>query len=44
MSGASSVQKLTWQQVNAWRLPQQQLAERAEPTALLDVVTRIGGV
>lgn len=38
------MQKLTWQQVNAWRLPQQQLAERAEPTALLDVVTRIGGV
>lgn len=38
------MQKLTWQQVNAWRLAQQQLTERAEPTALLAVVTRLGGV
>lgn len=38
------MQKLTWQQVNRWRLCQQQLIERAEPTALLEVVTRLAGV
>jgi len=36
--------QLTWPQVNAWRLTQQGLAERAKPTDLLDVVTRLGGV
>lgn len=38
------MQKLTWPQVNAWRLTQQGLAERAKPTDLLAVVTRLGGV
>lgn len=36
--------KLTWQQVNSWRLNQQQLLSRAEPAALLSVVSRLGGV
>ncbi len=36
--------QLTWPQVNAWHLTQQGLAERAKPTDLLDVVTRLGGV
>jgi uncharacterized protein YcaQ len=35
---------LKWSQVNAWRLAQHQLLERAEPGQLLEVVTRIGGV
>lgn len=38
------MQQLTWQQVNAWRLAQQQLTKRADLTALLEVVTRLGGV
>lgn len=35
---------LAWEQVNAWRLAQHHLLERAERRQLLDVVTRIGGV
>lgn len=38
------MQKLTWPQVNAWRLAQQQLLERAEFTDLLAVVARLGGI
>ena len=38
------MQKLTWPQVNAWRLAQQQLLERAEFTDLLSVVARLGGL
>jgi uncharacterized protein YcaQ len=38
------MQQLSWQQVNTWRLAQQQLLERAEPVHLLEVVTRLGGV
>ena len=41
---AMTVQRLTWQQVNAWRLTQQQLSVRAAPDALLKVVARLGGV
>lgn len=38
------MQQLTWQQVNSWRLAQQQLLERAAPEEVLAVVTRLGGV
>jgi len=38
------MQQLTWQQVSAWRLAQQQLGERAETADLLTVVARLGGV
>lgn len=38
------MQKLTWPQVNTWRLAQQQLLTRAEAADLLPVVTRLGGV
>jgi len=38
------MQKLTWSQVNAWRLAQQQLLERAAFTDLLSVVARLGGM
>lgn len=38
------MQKVTWQQVNAWRLAHQQLLVRAETAALRQVVTRLGGV
>jgi hypothetical protein len=34
----------TWDQVNAWRLRRHFLLERADRSALLDVVTRLGGV
>lgn len=35
---------LTWDQVQAWRLTQHYLLDRAEPQALIEVVRRIGGV
>lgn len=38
------MQQLTWPQVNAWRLAQQQLLVRAETAELRQVVTRLGGV
>ena len=38
------MQKLTWPQVNTWRLTQQQLLARAEAADLLSVITRLGGV
>ena len=38
------MQRLTWPQVNAWRLAQQQLVTRAKPADLLAVVARLGGV
>ncbi len=38
------MEDLTWPQVNAWRLAQQQLVTRAKPDELLDVVARLGGV
>lgn len=38
------MQKVTWSQVNAWRLAQQQLLVRAETANLLPVVTRLTGV
>lgn len=38
------MQKLTWQQVNTWRLAQQQLGERAATADLFTVVARLGGV
>ncbi|MEZ4728254.1 MAG: hypothetical protein R3E79_14065 [Caldilineaceae bacterium] len=38
------MQQLTWRQVNAWRLAQQRLLERAAPEELRAVVARLGGV
>ncbi len=38
------MQRLTWSQVNAWRLAQQQLVTRAKPADLLAMVARLGGV
>ena len=35
---------LSWSRVNAWRLSQHYLLPRADRQALLEVVTRIGGV
>src|SRR3990172_8621004 len=35
---------LSWRQVNAWRLSQHSLLQRAEHRQLLEVVTRLGGV
>lgn len=35
---------LSWRQVNAWRLSQHYLLQRADRKQLLEVVTRIGGV
>lgn len=38
------MQKLTWQQVSAWRLVQQGLLKRTDPDDLLKIVARLGGV
>jgi hypothetical protein len=35
---------LTWEQVNSWRLSQHYLLERAKPDALLEVVSKVGGL
>ncbi|NYH91216.1 winged helix DNA-binding domain-containing protein [Actinopolymorpha rutila] len=35
---------MTWEQVLAWRMRRQYLLERATPSALVDVVARIGGL
>ncbi|MFN7947075.1 MAG: winged helix DNA-binding domain-containing protein [Blastocatellia bacterium] len=44
MQKEQPVTSLKWKQVNAWRLAQHFLSERAESHKMLDVVTRLGGV
>jgi hypothetical protein len=44
MQKKQPVTSLKWKQVNAWRLAQHFLSERAESHKMLDVVTRLGGV
>ncbi|MBX3012563.1 MAG: AlkZ family DNA glycosylase [Caldilineaceae bacterium] len=38
------MQKFSWQQINAWRLTQAGLSRRGEASALLPLLTRLGGV
>lgn len=43
-TGQAAMFSLSWTQVNAWRLSQHHLLQRADRGRMLDVVTQVGGL